>query len=124
MKFLDTNTIVNAFYLNPNKQKCEEILKSKNLIINTLILIEVFHILNNILNKEKAELCIKLILKSDIQIIPIDINLIFESLKRTHKYNLNFFDLIHYTTALLNNCSEIISYDQDFNNLEIKRTEP
>ena len=124
MDFLDTNILVNAFYSNLNKQKCEEILKSKNVIINTLILIEVFHVLSNILSKEKAERCIKSILKSDIQIIAVDINLIFESLKRIHKYNLNFFDMIHYTTALLNNCSKMVSYDLDFNNLEISRIEP
>ena len=47
-----------------------------------------------------------------------------ESFKRIDKYNLNIFDLINYVTALINNCSEFVSYDKHFDNLEIKRVEP
>ena len=53
----------------------------------------------------------------------LDKNLLFEAFKRDEKYNLDTFDLINYTTALLNNCSEIVSYDRDFDGLEIKRVE-
>ncbi|MBI2632177.1 PIN domain-containing protein [Candidatus Pacearchaeota archaeon] len=52
----------------------------------------------------------------------MDVNLAFEALIRSKKYDkLKFIDLIHYMTALLNNCDEIISFDTDFNGLEIKR---
>ena len=40
------------------------------------------------------------------------------------KYSLDFPDLIHYTSAVLNNCSEIVSFDKDFINLDLKRVEP
>ena len=73
------------------------------------------------MSREYAAKAIKSLLKSSIKIVPADINLVFEALKREKKIKLKFIDLIHYTTALLNNCNEIISYDSDFDNLDIKR---
>jgi len=71
-------------------------------------------------NKRLATDAIKSILNK-FEIINIDHNLIFEALKRTEKHDLKIFDLIHYTTALLNGCFSIISYDKHFDNLEIER---
>ena len=67
---------------------------------------------------------IKSLFKSDCVVVDLDKNLLFESFKKCEKYNLDTFDLINYITALLNNCTEIISYDGDFDDLEIKRVEP
>ena len=64
------------------------------------------------------------LLKSNIIVKEVDINLIFESLKRTNKNHLKFIDLIHYTIASLEKCECILTYDQDFDNLEIPREEP
>ena len=67
---------------------------------------------------------IKSLFKRDSIVVDLDKSLLFESFKRIEKYELDTFDLINYITALLNNCSKIISYDKDFDELEIKRVEP
>ncbi|HIG98412.1 TPA: hypothetical protein HA231_03240 [Candidatus Woesearchaeota archaeon] len=54
--------------------------------------------------------------------MPLDRNSLFEAFGRIGRYHL--FDLIHYITALNNDCAKIISYDKDFDNLEIRREEP
>ena len=122
--FLDANIIIKAFIINKDKEKCKNALQ-EDIITNTLCLIEAYDGIYLITkNKDLASKCIKSLYKSNCKIIDLDANLLFESLKRIDKYNLNIFDLIHYTTALLNNCSEFISYDKHFDNLEIKRVEP
>tara|TARA_Y100000310_G_scaffold344780_1_gene459467 strand:+ start:8375 stop:8746 length:372 start_codon:yes stop_codon:yes gene_type:complete len=123
MKFIDSNIIVYAFYNNNYTEQCQEILR-KGGIVNTFVLIEAFHIIEKEVNKEKAIEAIKAILKSHIKIIEIDTNAIFETMKRNNKLNLTIFDCIHYTTAKMHGCTEIISYDKDFNNLDIPRKEP
>lgn len=92
---------------------------------SSLALIEAFNIIEMQSSKEYAIKVIKSILKSPISIIPIDVNVIFEALKRREKYNaLKFLDLIHYTIALLQNCESIVTYDKDFDELDMKREEP
>ncbi|MBI2660025.1 PIN domain-containing protein [Candidatus Woesearchaeota archaeon] len=123
-KFIDANIITQAFTDNINKEKCRDIL-SEEFITNTLCLAEAQHAISAIKNdKIYASDCIKSLFKGNCKIAQLDKNLLFESLKRMKKYNLNVFDLIHYTTALLNNCLEFVSYDKDFDDLEIKRVEP
>lgn len=123
MKFLDSNIIAYAFYDNENTEKCQKIIKEGG-ITNTFNLVEAFFIIEKQTNREKAEKCIKSLLKSNIEIIDMNINLVYEALKRINKYKLSIFDMIHYTCALMNNCSSIVSYDSDFNGLEILREEP
>ncbi len=126
MEFLDANIFIYAFYENENTEKCQEIIKNGG-ATNSLVLTETFNTLQRITTKEKAEKAIRGILKLNIEIISLDTNLIFESLKRIDQYNLSFSDLIHYTCAFLNNCDSIISYDKNFGNeknLKIKRREP
>ncbi len=125
MDFLDSNVFVQAFYENENTEKCQEIIKNGGLT-DALALVETFHIIEKVVSKEKAEKAIKGILKSNIEIIDLNVNLIFESLKRVGQHKLSFYDIIHYTCAFLNNCNSIISYDKDFDekDLEIKRKEP
>jgi len=123
MRFLDSNVIAYAFYDNEHTDKCQEAIKEGG-IINTFNLIEAFFIIEKQTNKEKAEKCIKGLLKSNLEIVDVNINLVYESLKRINKYKLSIFDMIHYTCCLLNNCNSIVSYDKDFDNLEIVREEP
>ena len=124
MKYIDTNIIAYAFYSNEFQDECQNVIKEGG-IIDSVNLIEAFNIIEFETNREIATNSIKGLLKSDLQIIEVDINVIFEAIKKSSKIKkLKFIDLIHYTVALLNNCESIISYDSDFNNLEIKREEP
>lgn len=121
MKFIDSNVLAFAFYQNPHIEKCQEIILEGGLI-NTFNLIEAFFIIEKETNREIAKKSIKGLLKSNISIVDVDVNLVFESLKRAD-LKLSIFDLIHYTTALINDCEAIVSYDKDFNNLDIPREE-
>ena len=121
MRFIDSNVLAYAFYENENREKCQAIIKNGG-IINTVSLIEAYNIIQFEVNADYAAKSIRSLLKSNLSIISVDINLIFEALKRASKYKkLKFIDLVHYTTSLLYNCQEIASYDLDFDNLDIKR---
>lgn len=121
MRFIDSNVLAYAFYDNQNREACRQMIKAGG-IINTLNLAEAYNIIQSEVCTEYATRVVKSLLKSSISIVNVDINLIFETLKRTSRYErLKFIDLIHYTTALLHNCQEIASYDLDFDGLEIKR---
>ena len=122
--FLDANVIVRAFTDNEDKEKCRYLLH-EDFITNTLCLVEAHHSIGIITkNKIYASNCIKSLFKGNGIIVELDKSLLFEAFKRIEKYNLNTFDLIHYATALLNNCDEFVSFDKHFDNLEIKRVEP
>ncbi len=122
--FIDSNVIIKAFVDDKDNEKCRKVLYG-DFITNTLCLVEAQYSISIIKNdKVYAADCIKSLFKSNGIIVQLDKNLLFESFKRIEKYNLNIFDLINYTTALINTCSEIVSYDKDFDDLEIKRAEP
>ena len=122
--FVDSNIIVKAFTENNDKDKCRKIL-NENFITDALCLIEAHKSITTIKDsKTYSTKCIKALFKGQGKIIDLNANLLFEALKRIEKYNLDIFDLVHYTTALLNNCSGFVSYDKHFNDLEIKRIEP
>src|SRR3989338_6503339 len=123
MKFLDSNILAFAFYNNDRTLKCQKTIREGGLI-DTFNLIEAFFIIEKETSKEIAQKSIKGILKSNIQIVDVDVNLVFEALKRANSSNLSLFDLIHYSCALLNNCSAFVTYDKDFDNLGIPREEP
>jgi predicted nucleic-acid-binding protein len=120
--FIDSNIIAYSFYDNPRKDVCRKAIFDGG-ITDSVALIEAFNIIEYQTDREHATDCIKSLLKSNLSIISTDINVIFETLKRT-KTKLRFIDLIHFTSASISNCSYIVSYDKDFNNLEIKRKEP
>mgnify|MGYP001571331248 CR=1 FL=1 len=123
MRFIDSNVIAYACYANNYQERCQEIIKAGG-IINTVNIIEAFNIIQQETTREHAKKAIRSILKSHLKIMAVDSNMLFETVKRSLRYpQLKFIDLLHYTTALLYNCSEIISYDRDFNNLEIERNE-
>ena len=123
MNFIDSNILAYSFYNNEFQDKCQEVIRNGG-ITNTVNLIEAFNIIEFETDREIATTSIKGILKSNIKIVDVDINIIFEALKKGQKYkSLKFMDLLHYTVAILNNCDAIVSYDKDFNNLELPRIE-
>jgi|TARA_Y100000310_G_C20701283_1_gene830150 predicted nucleic acid-binding protein len=123
--FIDSNIFVIASTEHKDKNKCIDRIK-KGGCINTLILLEAYAKLGTITKDiDYADAVTKQIISDEkIVIVNFDVNLFFEASKRAKKYGLKISDLIHYTTALLQNCPSIISYDKDFDNLEIKRIEP
>lgn len=124
MRFLDSNIFAYAFYENEHQEKCQQAIREGG-ITNTIVLVEAFNIIEWQTGRENATKVIRGLLKSNIHIVDGNMNLIFETLKRAEKYKrLKFMDLLHYTTALTQACESILSYDSDFNNLEIKREEP
>lgn len=124
MRFVDANIIVNAFVSSENRDKCRKVLRN-GFVTNTLCLVEAQHSISIIMGDGLyAASCIRSLFKGGGVIVPLDRNLLFESFRRVGRYRLNVFDLIHYVTALANNCSEFVSYDTDFDGLEIRRTEP
>ncbi|NQV09251.1 PIN domain-containing protein [Candidatus Woesearchaeota archaeon] len=124
-KFLDSNIIIYAFTKNKLKEDCRALIRSEELLTNTLVLVESYSKIKAIVDDMQAKTTIiNLYKQPNIKIIDLDKNLLFEAMKRYQKYKLKISDLIHYTTALLNNCPEIVSYDKHFDVLEIKRTTP
>lgn len=124
MIFIDSNVLAYAFYDNDKREKCHTTIREGG-IINTLNLIEAYNIIQNEVDAEHAAKSIKSLLKSNLLIIDADTNLVFEALKRASKYkNLKFIDIVHYSCALVNGCNAIVSYDKDFDNLDIPREEP
>jgi predicted nucleic acid-binding protein len=123
MNFLDANILAYAFYENAHTDKCQLSIKEGG-VTDIFALVEAFHIIEKQTSKEKAQHCIKGLLKSNLHIIDVDITLLFEALKRMPKHDLSIFDMIHYSCALLQGCTSIQSYDKDFNGLTLPRTEP
>ncbi len=124
ISFIDANVIIKAFTENTEKEQCRNVLRLP-FVTNALSLIEAQHGIATIKkNKMYAAYCIKALFKTEGIIVPLDKNLLFESFKRQEKYQLSTFDLINYVTALKYNCSTFVSYDKDFDGLEIKRIEP
>ena len=123
MKFLDSNVLAYAFYSNDYTIKCQNAIKEGG-IVDTFNLAEAFFIIEKETgSRELAQKSIKSLLKSNIQIVDVDVNIIFETLKKINHYKLSIFDMIHYSCAIML-CDSIVSYDKDFDGLEIQRIEP
>ncbi|HLD97252.1 MAG TPA: type II toxin-antitoxin system VapC family toxin [Candidatus Nanoarchaeia archaeon] len=124
VKFLDTNVLAYAFYSNENMGKCQAAITEGGLT-DTFNLTEAFHIIEKETgSREMAQRAIRGLLKSNVGIASIDVNAIFESVKKSGSLKLSIFDTIHYVCALANNCDSILSYDKDFDKLDIPREEP
>ncbi len=122
--FVDANIIVKAFTENSDKEKCREIL-SGEFVTDMLCLLEAQKSIARIKgNREHAAKSLLSLFGLRCTVVNIDKMLLSYSLKLYPKNNLDVFDCLHYTTAILHNCSEFVSYDKDFDNLAIKRTEP
>ena len=124
MNFIDSNILAYAFYDNDKKDKCQQMIQ-KGGITDTVNLIEAYNIIQFEVSREHATKSIKSLLKTNLSIIDVTINSVFEALKRAQRNtNPKFIDMIHYSCALVNNCNALISYDKDFDNLDIPRKEP
>lgn len=120
--FLDANIIVNAFFENKDQERCRQVL-SEEFVTDMLCLAEAQDALTAIIkNREQATFWVKSVFKANGIVLDIDKNILIESFK--HLDRLRVLDAIHYAAALLNGCSEFLSYDKDFNTLSIKRVEP
>lgn len=94
-------------------------------IVNTFNLVEAFFIIEKETeSRETAQRVIKGLLKSNLVIVAVDLNMVFEALRKSQKLKLSIFDAIHYCCASLNNCNSILSYDKDFDKVDIPREEP
>ncbi|MBI2151490.1 PIN domain-containing protein [Candidatus Woesearchaeota archaeon] len=123
MKFLDSNILAYAFYENEFQENSRNVIRQGG-FVDTLCLIEAFNIIEMQTSREIAVQSIRGLLRSNLVMIDVGINVVFEALKKSPRFKkLKFLDLIHYTVALLNNCESIVSYDSDFDQLEITRTE-
>ena len=124
MKFLDSNVLAFAFYKNEYTGMCQNALREGGLV-DVFNLIESFFIIERETgSREIAQRSIKNLLKSNIQIVDADVNSLFEALKRVNHLKLSIFDAVHYSCAVINGCSAIVSYDKDFDGLNIPREEP
>ncbi|MBI2108515.1 PIN domain-containing protein [Candidatus Woesearchaeota archaeon] len=122
--FIDSTVIICAFTPNENRESCQKILKQGG-FINGLVLIESFDVIERITkNRAYALRVVRSLMASDLEITQLSNAFIFEALKRSSRNKLRIFNLIHYSTALLNSCSGIVSYDKHFDGLEIRRVEP
>lgn len=123
MRFIDSNILAYAFYENEFQENSRDVIRRGG-VTDTLCLIEAFNIIEMQTNREIAIKSIRGLLRSDLKVINTDINAVFEALKRSMEYKqLKFLDLIHYTIAVLDDCESIMSYDADFDKLEIPREE-
>ncbi len=121
--FVDATVIVLAFTENTAKNKCRALLQGE-FVTNALCLVEAQKAIAKISNdRVYASFSIKSMFKGRGVIVPLDKNLLFRSLKLVSS-GLDAFDSVHYAAALLNDCSELISYDADFGNLGIIHTTP
>ena len=124
MKFLDSNVLAYAFYRNEHTVRCQKAIMEGG-VVDTFNLMEAFFIIEKETgSRETAQKSIRGLLRSGIVVADVDLNLVFEALKKSARYKLSIFDTIHYCCALMNSCEAIISYDSDFDNLDIKREEP
>ncbi len=123
MRFIDSNIIAYAFYQNERQENCQNILRGEG-ITDTLALAEAFNIIEFESSRNMALIAVRGILRSNLKIVDIDVNVIFEALKKAEAYKkLKFMDLLHYTIASLKNCEALVSYDKDFEGLEMARVE-
>lgn len=123
MRFLDSNVLAYSFYDHEHTLQCQKAIQQGG-VINTFNLVEAFFIIEKeTRNRELAQQVIKSLLKSNLIVVPVDINVIFDAVKRASKLKLSIFDTVHYTCALAQGCTAIMSYDTDFDKLEIPRVE-
>lgn len=124
MKFIDSNVLAYAFYKNENTAECQKAIM-KGGVIDTFNLVEAFFIIEKETgSRETAQHSIKGLFKSNLVIATVDLNMVFEALRKIQRLKLSIFDAIHYCCASLNNCKSILSYDKDFDRTDIPREEP
>lgn len=123
--FVDANVIVKAFTNNSDKERCRRVLLQGEFVTDTFCLVEAEHAIAVITsNKAYAADCMKSMFRSRGTLVALDKELLFQSFRVVQRMKLNSFDAVHYATALLNQCSAFLSYDEHFDGLPLKRVEP
>ena len=123
MNFIDTNVLVLASYENPQQLPCQQVIREGG-VINALVLSETFTVLERIVDRKIARTAIASFLRSNLEVVDLDASAIFAALKQSKRIDLRFLDLIHYMTALAHECAAFISFDNDFDKLDLPRIEP
>ncbi len=122
--FVDANVIAKAFLINPEQELCLSVLRDE-FVTDVVCLLEAKNVISRISgSREYASDSIRSVIRSNCTVIPIDSIILASCIKSYARSTLGAFDSVHYTVALLKGCSEIISYDKDFDNLAIKRIQP
>ena len=121
-QFLDTDVIASAFFEGERKDDCQRASRQGG-VTDALVLIEAFNVIERITDRDRAIRAIKALLRSDLTVVPLSDSTVFDTLKQA-KRKLKVADLFHYTCAKLEACSAIVSYDRDFNGLDIPRKAP
>ncbi len=123
MRFIDANILVLASYANDKQQACQKVIREGG-VASSLALMETFTVLERIVDRSVAQNAVAAFLRSNLMIAELGVSHLFDALKKSKRTRLSFFDLIHYVTALASECSEIVSFDKDFDGLELPRIEP
>ena len=123
MKYFDSNIIGYAFYRNSRQEACQRAIREGGMT-NVLGLIEAYGVIARIIDSEEANKIIRGILSSNIAIIDMDTNLLFDALKKSGQVKNGFIDHIHQACALSHGCECILSYDKDFDGGLVERREP
>lgn len=124
--FVDTNVIL-RFLLEDNinlfnkAKNCFERAKNKEIDLHIIpeIFFEIDYVLRGVYKlskKETSDTILKILLIPYLEII--DRNILIQSVKKYQNINIDFFDIYLYLKAQ-DQKGEIISFDRDFNKLEI-----
>lgn len=123
MNYLDSNIIANAFYDNPHQVSCQKAIRVGG-VTNAINIIEAFNVLDRVIGRKAATRSIKGMMSTNVIILDVDNNSIFEALKKSEVSKLKFMDLVHLNCALTQGCECILSYDKDFDGGLVERREP
>lgn len=129
MIYLDSNIFIYPLSGNDSKSgTCAAILDKVSKgeqVAGTSVLTwdEVQHSLKKIIGRENAVTSSAILIKlPNLTLLKTDNSTIAKAQELTEKYTLDPRDAIHAATAILNNCTEFVSDDPDFDKIkELKR---
>ncbi|WP_298275913.1 PIN domain-containing protein [Ferroplasma sp.] len=118
MECIDTNILISFIDKNDTKHSMAEHLlnKYKNKIISELNIIEIRSVLfrNNLEEEKIGALIDYLLIKGEIQIKNIDINMsIMKGNEIVNNVKLKTLDLLHISNAILMNADRFVTFDKD-----------
>jgi len=133
MIFIDTNIFI-RFFVADNSEEHKKVEKFFNDVVcgntkyftNTMVIAEIVWVLGKYYKMEKNHVCenIRLILDTP-NILIKEIKILHNTVEIFEKQNIDFIDAYNYSYSLMSNSNEIMSYDKDFDKLDmIKRIEP
>ena len=133
MIFIDTNIFI-RFFVVDNSEEHKKVEKFFNDVVcgntkyftNTMVITEIVWVLGKYYKMEKNHVCenIRLILDTP-NILIKEIKILHNTVEIFEKQNIDFIDAYNYSYSLMSNSNEIMSYDKDFDKLDmIKRIEP